>query len=59
MGSIKTPKAPAAPAPMATPEVASEAGDMAARYQKRRMGYAKTLLTGAVTPFGGKKQVLG
>ena len=58
MGAIKAPKAPKAPAPMATPEVGEDAGDELRRRQKRKKGYARTLLTGTATP-GSKKTVLG
>ena len=52
-------KTPPVPAPMATPEVANETGEQAAMREMRRVGFAKTVLTGALTPKSSKSTVLG
>jgi len=59
MGMTKRPSPPAVPAPQATPEVSSDTGEQAAKREYRRSGFAKTVLTGALTPSSQKKNVLG
>ncbi len=50
---------PPLPAPTAIPEVAPEAGEAEMRRARRRRGYAKTIITGALEPAARKKTVLG
>lgn len=45
--------------PVATVESAPEAADAEALRQRRKSGFSKTILTGAMTPATGKKQTLG
>lgn len=52
-------KPPAPPAPQALPETADETGEQAAMREMRRGGFAKTVLTGALTPKSRKSTVLG
>jgi len=64
MGSLfsnpKSVKAPPIPAPQAVPQENPESSDDAYRKMFRRSGYAKTTVTGPLTPMGtGKKAVLG
>ena len=58
-GKKSKPKAPPPPPPMAIPEKAGEAGEQAAMRERRRSGFAKTVLTGALTPGSKKKTILG
>lgn len=55
----KTVKPPPLPAPAAIPEVGPEAGETAIKKARRRRGYAKTIVTGALEPPARKKTVLG
>ena len=51
---------PPVPPPPPVPTVSDEAGDEAAKEQKRKSGVSKTFLTGQLTPKStGKKAVLG
>lgn len=59
MGFLKTPKAPATPPPQPVPQVQDAAASDAARKEYKRSGFAKTVLTGALTPNDGRKTVLG
>jgi len=59
MGKPKAVKPPAPPPPAATPEVAPEAAETAIKQARRKGGYRKTILTGALSPATGKKTTLG
>lgn len=52
-------KPPPVPAPTAIPEVAPEAEETAIRQARRRRGFARTIVTGALEPPARKKTVLG
>lgn len=55
MGSKpKVAKAPPLPAPQATPEVAPETEDTAAKKARKTSGYGKTILTGNLAPPRGE-----
>jgi len=47
------------PAPPAAPEVMEEVGEAAVRKARRRKGFARTIITGALEPPARKKTVLG
>lgn len=55
----KAVKMPAPPPPPAMPVESSDAGDYAAMMAKKRSGFRKTILTGALAPTTGKKTTLG
>jgi hypothetical protein len=59
MGKPKAIKAPPPPAPIATVEETATSGDEAITKARRRSGYQKTVITGALSPSTGKKTVLG
>lgn len=59
MGKPKTPKTPPPPAPTPTVEETTPAADEATAKARRRGGYRRTVLTGALSPTTGKKTVLG
>lgn len=59
MGKPKKIEPPPAPEPAPTIETTEQAGDAAVTQQRKRRGFQKTLLTGALTPTTGKKTVLG
>lgn len=50
---------PPVPEPAPMPEVAPEAGETAIRRARRRKGFAKTIITGALEPPARKKTMLG
>ena len=51
---------PPIPPPPAIPEIGPDTADFASRQAKRRKGFSKTNLTGAMEPGAtGKKSVLG
>lgn len=54
-------KPPPVPAPEATPDasMSEQAGESYAKQQARRNGFAKTLITGDLTPQTNKKTLLG
>ncbi len=55
-----TPDPPPVPPPPPTPEVGPEAAEGAERAARKRSGFRKTILTGALTPTPtGKKSLLG
>ena len=56
---VKPPPPPPLPAPVATADVSQQAGETAIRRARRRGGYRKTMLTGALSPTTGKKTTLG
>lgn len=61
-GLFSKPKAPAPPkpiAPAAVPEIGAETEEMAARRARRRGGFRRTIITGALEPDTGKKTLLG
>lgn len=55
----KPPPPPPPPPPAAIPEVAPEAGETAIRRARRRGGFRKTILTGALAPTTGRRTTLG
>ena len=55
----KPPAMPEVPPPPVLPTDADEAGEAEAKRLRRRSGFQKTLLTGALTPQTGKKNLLG
>lgn len=57
-GSAPKPKPPPVPPPPPTPEVGPEAEEQAAMRAKKRKGFAKTIITGALEPAGGGKRTL-
>lgn len=59
MGKPKAVKPPPPPAPAPTVMDAEPAADEAVAKQRRRSGYQKTMLTGALTPTTGGKTTLG
>jgi len=59
MGKPKAVKPPPPPPPAAIPGEAPEAGETAIRRARRRGGFQKTMLTGALSPTTGKKTTLG
>jgi hypothetical protein len=59
MGKPSKPKPPPPPDPVATVEETEPAADEAVARQRRRSGYQRTILTGALSPSSGKKTVLG
>ncbi len=64
MGSVfKKPKKvappPPPPPPEPIPEVAPETEEAAVKKVRRRKGFAKTIITGALEPTAKKKTVLG
>ncbi len=53
-------KPPPVPDPPPIPVVSDEAGDFAAKEQRRRSGFRQTFLTGSLTPKStGKKTTFG
>lgn len=63
MGSLftgpSTPNLPKPPEPGPIPVVGKEPAEEEARKVRKRRGFKKTLITGALTPETGKKSVLG
>jgi hypothetical protein len=59
MGKPKKPKPPPPPSPAPTVQEAAPAEEEAVTRQRRRSGYQRTILTGALSPSTGKKTVLG
>jgi len=59
MGSKPKIKKPPIPPPAPIPETGPETGEFAMRAARRRSGYLKTILTGALSPSTGKKKLLG
>ena len=59
MGKPKAVKPPPPPPPTAMPGEALEAGEAAIRRARRRGGYRRTILTGALSPTTGRKTTLG
>jgi len=59
MSKPKAVKPSPPPPPAAIPEVAPEAEDTAIKRARRRGGFRKTMLTGALSPSTGKKTTLG
>lgn len=57
--AVAPPPLPPVPAPAAIPEVTEEAGEAAVRKARRRRGFAKTIVTGALEPATKKKTLLG
>lgn len=55
----KVVKPPPVPPPAAIPEAAVEAGETAVKRARRRKGYARTVITGALQPEPKKKTILG
>jgi len=56
---VTPPPLPPPPEPPPIPEVMEEAGEAAVRKARRRRGYARTIITGALEPPTRKKTVLG
>lgn len=56
---VTPPPLPPAPAPPAISEVGPEAGEAEMRRVRRRRGFARTIVTGALEPPTRKKTVLG
>lgn len=59
MSKPSKPKLPPIPPAQAIPEVGPEAEDSAIRRARRRSGYFKTILAGALSPASGGKTTLG
>lgn len=59
MGKPSKPKPPPPPAPVPTVEETAPAEDEIVTRSRKRSGYQRTLLTGALSPSSGKKTVLG
>ncbi len=59
MGKPSKPKVAPPPAPAPTLMETEPSESEAVKKERRRSGYQKTLLTGALTPTTGKKTVLG
>ena len=57
--AVAPPPLPPPPEPPAAPEVMEEAGEAAVRKARRRRGYAKTIVTGALEPATKKRTLLG
>jgi hypothetical protein len=55
-GSVKSPPIPP---PVAIPVTTPEAPDLAMKKAMSRSGYARTILAGDLTPYSGKKNLLG
>ena len=59
-GKPKEVKPPPVPDPAPVPVVSDEAGEFAAKEERKKSGISKTFLTGNLTPKStGKKQLLG
>jgi hypothetical protein len=58
-GDVKAPPLPPVPAPAPVPVTGSKTEDLAMQAARRRRGWSKTILTGALTPTSGKKTRLG
>lgn len=56
---VAPPPLPPEPAPAAIPEVGLEVEGAAVRKARRRKGFARTILTGALEPATKKKTLLG
>ena len=59
MSRPKAVKAPPPPAPQAVIETGPETSEAEIKRQKRKSGFAKTVITGNLAPTTGKKTVLG
>lgn len=59
MSKPKSAKPPALPPPIAIQEVQPETGEAEKRAIRRKSGFAKTIITGALSPTTGKKTRLG
>jgi hypothetical protein len=59
MSKPKSVKPPPPPPPQAIPEVGPETKEFEMRRQRRKSGYARTVITGNLAPETGKKTVLG
>lgn len=57
--SVPKPKPAPPPSPAPTVMETQPAEESAVKQQRRRTGYQKSILTGALTPSTGKKTVLG
>ena len=59
-GKSKVVQAPPVPDPPPIPVVSDEAGDLAAKQERKKSGIAQTFLTGSLKPTStGKKTTLG
>ena len=58
-GKPKKVTPPPLPEPAPMPEVTEEVGETAIKRARRRKGYAKTIITGALEPPARKKTILG
>ena len=59
-GRAKEVKPPPVPDPAPIPVVSDEAGEFAAKEERKKSGISRTFLTGNLTPKStGKKQLLG
>lgn len=56
---VTPPPLPPVPEPPAMPEAAVEAGETAVKRARRRKGFARTIITGALEPTAKRKTVLG
>ena len=59
MTKPKSVKPPAPPPPIAMQEVGQEVGETEAKRVRRRAGFEKTIVTGALSPTTKKKTRLG
>lgn len=59
MTKPKSVKAPPPPAPQAVIETGPETSEAEIKKQKKKSGYAKTVITGNLAPSTGKKTALG
>ncbi len=59
MSKPKSVKPPPPPPPIAIQEVQPETGEAEKRAIRRRSGFARTIITGALSPATGKKTKLG
>ena len=59
MSKPKSVKAPPVPPPQAVVETGPETSEQEIKLQKRKSGFAKTVITGNLAPTTGKKTALG